>query len=1616
MIQFVRQSFLKTILLLFIPLVSVAQNYNWISPNTDYLKIYIINDGMYRITKQDFINSGINVTNIDPRTVKLFFKGNQLPIYFYGETDGIFNDTDYFDFYGQRNYGGLTNTYKEVNGEIVIDYTTNEFYNPYSDTSIYWVGWGGSFGLRYSDYSFSTNTPYLWNYYTISKHFERDVIYSMGERLSQYDYRYFNTEKISGEGWYWIQLQRGNSISDTLSTPFLHTSVDSCSLKVFAYPNSYNDTLINEHILIIKINNVPVDTLYRNDFNRFDTTIYIPITLFNTISPNYITFTYTNPYGYAGYLLFDNFELKLPMRFAFENNKLFFNLSSSDTSTKKFAVRGVDSQKRLHIYDVKNYYKITNGTISNDTFYFSGKANGQYVIYNTDSLTKPFRIKKKQVPDLISPTNKTEYLIVYNKLFENAAEQLRAFRATYDSLISFKAEIEDVYDVFNFGIEDPIALRRFIKYINDFWSPPKIRFLCLFGRGSINPKGIGATNIYYINYLPTYGNPISDGYFATVDLNSFLYSPQISVGRIPVYSISEAQNAVNKIIEYETLQPTPWQKSFAFITGGFTRADQIQFAAQSDNFINTYIFSAPISGVPVRIYRNDSSGYITYNYQDSIKNTINRGALLVNYIGHASSNNWDNGLEDPSVLSNSTKYPLVLSMTCFTGKTAEGQRSFGENFFLLPNKGAIGFIGSSGWSFQGSGNTYNSYLIKGFALDTLRRIGELLKYAANSLKGDSSISAVRNTINSYNLIGDPASRLLFPKYPEYDIQLADYKLSNPYPTLRENVTLTICPKNLGTFADSCKIRFLLLRNNINSKYHDTVIRGWKYIDTINYTFFLDSLGQYNMKVVLDVDNWNPREYKQNNSIVFPIFLKNTSFVPLKPFNSSVVTTDTVKIVGINPTRSSSVNSLKVIMQIDTNRSFNSSALQTYYSLNPTSLTTTFNINIPYKDSNVVYYWRLNSIINNTDTSGWSPLMNFVYKNPILSTKTNQSNDSLIEIRKRGVGQFDNNQFYNTIYENEGIRISYFTGNLIAQSWGGDYWEASFFRVNNKEYFLLDPILNWGGLNLAKVRKNDGVLTEVKHFKFTSPTSSDSVIGYLNTFTNNHILMLVKSVPNGVTDQMSVALRNRLKLMGSYYADSVNLQSWQRWSFISYPTDTAYIKAEVFLSGGNFLPATSILQPKFNYDSGYVSIMLGAAARWNELKWNFLIYPQSSLDADIYGITKTNQEILLFHNSQSGFIYNFDTLNAKVFPNVKAVFNFRVDSLSGYNSPLLKQISAKFIPPAELIPDPASFTSSDTLVQEGDTVAFSVKYYNIGFTKNYSSVAKWSVNYYLGNKVFQIDTIYRTLAVDSSIQVSALLNTTRLRNPAKVNDTILVVFEVATTTEENELFDYNNSVISKIVIKGDTTKPVMEITYDGIKVLSGDFIQRFPNIVLKFYDNGKMVIKDTSNIKIKLDGQYVPYYLNGIPNPELQLILPTNNLQATVIYKPKLSDGEHKFDYVSFDNSGNYADSVSHLLIVNPNLTIVSLHNFPNPMKNGTTFIFNLTGGSVPTSCKLKIFTVAGRTIKTFDIPANIGINQVFWDGRDNDGDYIANGVYFYKLIVDGDSKRESSIQKLVVLK
>ena len=104
------------------------------SVNNFQYKIEAEKDGLYKLTYDYLISEGINISGTDPRVIKIFNKGEEIPIYISGEEDGVFDKSDYLIFYGKRNTDSL------------------EYYDPFTDSNVYWLSLSGENGKRLEDY------------------------------------------------------------------------------------------------------------------------------------------------------------------------------------------------------------------------------------------------------------------------------------------------------------------------------------------------------------------------------------------------------------------------------------------------------------------------------------------------------------------------------------------------------------------------------------------------------------------------------------------------------------------------------------------------------------------------------------------------------------------------------------------------------------------------------------------------------------------------------------------------------------------------------------------------------------------------------------------------------------------------------------------------------------------------------------------------------------------------------------------------------------------------------------------------------------------------------------------------------------------------------------------------------------------------------------------------------------------------------------------------------------------------------------------------------------------------------------------------------------------------
>ena len=78
-------------------------------------------------------------------------------------------------------------------------------------------------------------------------------------------------------------------------------------------------------------------------------------------------------------------------------------------------------------------------------------------------------------------------------------------------------------------------------------------------------------------------------------------------------------------------------------------------------------------------------------------------------------------------------------------------------------------------------------------------------------------------------------------------------------------------------------------------------------------------------------------------------------------------------------------------------------------------------------------------------------------------------------------------------------------------------------------------------------------------------------------------------------------------------------------------------------------------------------------------------------------------------------------------------------------------------------------------------------------------------------------------------------------------------------------------------------------------------------------------------------------------------------------------------------------------------------NYPNPFSTSTRFVFTLTGNDIPDEMIIQIMTVSGKVVREITEdqlgPIQIGrnISEYAWDGTDEFGDPLANGVYLYRV-------------------
>ncbi len=1549
---------------------------SWIDYNSTYLKIGVTEDFIYRLNKTNLEQAGIQTNSINPKNFKLFYEGKEIPVFVQGEEDGSFDNTDYIEFWGHKNYNKISARTINQGYEPY-----NNYLNPYTDTSYYFLTWNNGFGKRiYSDAIFTNGLSDTLNYYTDFKHFEQDINFlPMSVEVVENQ----DPELSNLEFWYF----KGYGIGT------VHQANFTCSNLVLNKPANLlikfasfaSGSVTNSHNISLKINNTLIDSFVL-DRNKIATIgKYFNSNLINQATNNFVFTNHQNGVS-PNTLIMDWYEIEYPRKLSAINDSIIFQIR--DTSlTKALRTIKIDSisSNDFILYKTSSLKKITGFQKAGSTILFTDTVGygDSYILIKPSYILVPQQLSKKQFVNLRDFSRSAGYIAITDKSLRSAAQNYNQFISSNYSKITTLIFTEDIFDEFSFGNPDPVSIRSFLRTAYTNWTAPKPEYVCLMGCATYDYK----ENKFRINgwkhnsnLVPSYGEPVSDTWFTMWDTTQ-AYIQQMLIGRIPVRNENELNYYLQKHQNYLAQRYDRWNKSALLFSGGLS-SDSSQISLFKS--VNTFIIDNYIKLPPFVL--NFNHFYKTFfpisdfgPYEPLfIFNTISEGGLFISYLGHSGTRTWDNTITDPNQLNNKyNKGSLITDFGCSTNKFAEPDiESFGQ---LFTDRGqAIGYIGNTSLGFFSTATTVPKYFYESLLNDTILNIGQLHLSSKLKLFSRNGYSSVNRIFALTNLLaGDPIVNLALPTKPNLsvnnsEINLLDSEINDQFDSVRIKINFF----NYGTIAQD-SIQILIKDNYLNSVSFSNSAKfkvpDYEKSFVVNIPV-KNKAGEHNIEVILNSDNKVNELYKDDNSASFKFTVASTSVNPLIP--NELFSVANKSLVVLNPFVKSLTPQSQLIYQVDISNSFSSPST---YAVNLDTFYT--KLNLSGLTSGKRYWLRLRT--NSSDTL-WG--QSFTTKR--VNTDYNFISDDNFAFSKFSLSR---------LAYNNSLKLNVDTVKLEVVSSSGNFNKYGAIKKNGIN--VLPATFNWG-MGVAVFDMVTFNLDTTNTFWYGDDSKmADSLASLINATPNGKVICLTV-MDDGRS--MTSKLKTAIKSLGSKYIDTLKYRA--PWLLISKKGNPSTVLIEKVESPNfqDFLTADTAFY--VNLPSGtFVTPEISHSSKWKTISMNSYVPAGSSIQIRPLGIKTSGivdtLSILTFSNNST----DISSIDTKIYPSLKLFGELKANSTG--ESPGINSLSVDYNGLAELGTNYQTVTTFPDTITAGKNIDYKFFVVNAGEISADSVEIKVSC-----------------LSPDNSQQ---LLYQTKTNLPALSKKEFTARFNLGAGSKQRtllisidpnniipEYFENNNNYSIPILLKADTTKANVKITFDGLDIIDGDFVSANPKIKIELNDYSLLPVTDTSFLKIYLNEKRV--FLS-----DSNFTFNLNNPKVVVNYSPLLKDGEYTLKIMARDANGYLIDSsgIYKSFTVQKDAKLFYVYNYPNPFSNETYFTFKLT--QIPDELKIKVFTVAGRLVKEITKPAselNFDFNRIYWNGRDEDGDLLSNGIYFYKIILKKDGKTITETQKIAILR
>ena len=1613
-----------------------AQEYGfeWINYSQSYYKIPVGKDGLYKLTYQDLSDAGLPLSSIDPRAIQLFHRGVEQAIHVEGQQDARLDPGDYLIFYGVKNDGTLDKQLYQPSGAL-----PHAHYNLYSDTTSYFLTWkfSGADGKRMESFK-ETNTSGIAKenaQITLIRDIYTDQ-YSQGRtffdytRYSQFDY---------GEGFTGKRIQENQSVQYRISgIENIITTAAGPQLKVMVVgrgdENHRAEISVGKDAASLRI----LDSI---DFKGYTTGLLQGDITYSDISSTGELVVQVKALGINGgndRLSTSFVELTYPATFDQENTSdKTYRLKENALGKSYIEIINVPSGTELYdVTDKNNVLKI-GFNLDNSTV--------KAVVPNTSVQTKLKSVSSYLKPSIervnfrkFDPSSAGYILISHPELMQpfgnypDAIQAYAAYRASadggsYDTLI---ADVIQLYNQFSYGEITPLAIFNFVQWLKDTASP---EYLFFVGEGlevsfnyHRNPSGFN-----YRDLVPPAGMPASDILYSA-GLGQQTYQPSVPTGRL---TASTAEEVVNYLEKVKVMENMPfddlWRKKVLHLSGGIRESEIAIFKRYMDVF--AALAKAPYLGGSVKTIQKDTKTAVE---QINISEEVNNGLNLVTFFGHSAPTvtDIDIGFVSNELYNydNKNKYPVFVINGCNAGRFFVDDLLFGEDWMLAANKGAIGFIAHTSYGYVYDLKTYTTTFYETGYGDSVFIEKSLGKIHQETIKrfiekittpDPSEITQAQQML----LLGDPATYLFGAKAPDYAVEEGNVFVSSfdgsPVTALSDSFAINVVVKNYGkALPDSFHVS---LQRQIGDKLYnqDSVFKSTLFKDTLQLVIKRNSLEDFGTNlftITIDDNNEFTELNENNNSIQYSYFLKLDATRNLLPYAYAVVndTTDQVVVQSTDIL----AREREFIIELDTTSTFNSSQLQS-----------------AIVQERLLAEWDLNYLDQDTTTY----FLRSKFSNPAPDENNEWNYSSFIKLKNGATGWGQNHP--HQLKENAFTEVSFdpLTGKFAFEetvientvtTMGSDHpfdLSAVSVVIDNAEYMVDNGRrCRDNTINLIAFDKEKATPYAAIDFVFLDWRTCGRQPQVINSFKSNEIFTgsgddIIEAIDN-IASGDSIILFSIGDPSYSTWVPEVKMKLEEigipasAWENINDGEPIIFAakkgvnpgQASLFKATGDSLTYQEVsadISITGISSSGTVkSPVIGPVDEWYEIKLEVDTTAADKVTLDIEAIDNEGN-ITSFAKNINVFQYDLSSLDATNFPYLRLSLNI-IDK-KDLTAPQLKQWFVTYLPSADGIVLPATFDNK-FVREEGDTLKVTGSFFNLSPWKfqdslKVSSKTSVSAGRLKGAEDFYIkapdpgDTVYFDLIFPTNGLVGE-------------NDLNLMVNQEKVPEQyyENNILTINNF----LEVEKDQSAPVLDVRFDGIHIFNKDIVSPDPLITAVVKDeNLYLQRKDTAglNLYLKSNCESCAYRRIAFSSPHVNYYSVEGKNEFVIEYRPgPLDNGIYSLRILAADVTGNKAGDKPYEVefnVINES-SITHFYPYPNPFSSSVRFVFTLTGSNLPDQLFVQIMTISGRVVKEINLSEfgllRIGnnISEYAWDGRDEFGDQLANGVYLYKVTAKKDGK------------